>query len=225
MLKLLGTLIVRPVKAFEDLPVKKVIWLTVILALIAIIFVNYSQRAFVRPDIFYNDLAMKTEQEYVSSSVALRPGIGKGPEFTPDIGSQVQVGGIILGILQDTVVFIAGWMLMAWVFFLLLTRRLGGKGTFGLSAAVVGLGWFPLFLHSLLQGIYTWATGLQVFWSSAAAGAVFTRLDLFVIWNTLLVGIGLGTAFGVRLKSTIILAAAYRVLIILLALSVSLIRF
>ena len=232
MFKRLTYLFWRPQSAFRDLPVKQAIWFTVIAAILGIFFVSYARSNFVRPEIFFRNFEKEVYEMESSAAYApaypdkgvpeIMPGRGGYPEqeYGPGPGMGVPLLAVIFQAGSKLLQFAAGWMLISALFYWA-AIRFGGTGTFGQSAAVVGLSWFPLFLRNLTQGIFIWVTGLPTSWSSPAAEAVLGRLDLFIIWNVLLLGIGFAAVFGVSQKRALLLAAGYRILIILSTLGLS----
>lgn len=227
MFKLIGSILFRPKTAFEGISVKQGIWLTLIMVILAALFLNYSRSALIRPEAIFEKYESRSDMEYGlhydEVSVPGYPVKGQEP-LMPDRGgvsTPLRFTGFLGGTAAQLFLFAAGWIFMSAIFFSVV-KRVGGQGSFGLSAAVAGLCWVPLFLRSLVQGIYIWSTGLPVYWSNPLAEAVLSRLDLFVIWNVFLLGVGFAVAFGVSWKRSLLLAAGYRAAVILAALGAAL---
>ena len=115
-----------------------------------------------------------------------------------------------------------GWLILSGLLHLGSTL-MGGRGTMGSALNVVGWGGLPFLLRDVLRVVFILIVGhtiVSLGLSGFAGGAVFmskilSRVDIFVIWNAILLILGFGTADGLTRNKAILVVIVILVVILL----------
>ncbi len=205
--KLFLDLIIRPGSAFQSLTVRTAVWLVIIMAVAAIIF--SSGAAFSR---LRTDVIEKPIQPELDEIRGIEEGIIIEETFSP---SPALSFGIMAGSLIGALIgFGVSWMVKSSIL-LGAIGLAGGKIGWKESVAVVGASWVPFFFHHLLKGtaaLLAW----QVPQFTGVAATFVSHLNIFVLWNLVLLTIGFTVAAGIPRVKAFACAAGYQAVVILI---------
>lgn len=189
MLEQFSQLIVRPRKVFYTLKSKTLLSLfPVLLMIIGSVFkVLASFPAQMNLNAKYMDEfinSLPPEQMEQMEHIAI--------STTPD--SIVSIIGIVLSTIIGVIIL---WVIKATLLHYI-TARIGGKGSVVKSLNIVGFSWMPLFLFSIIQGIYALVSGNILFASGRLQDAFLSTTNIFTIWNMVLLIMGYSLVYGIN---------------------------
>jgi len=203
--KLFWELIVRPGSAFQGLTLRTAVWLVIIMAAVGIIFSSIAASVSMSAEIEVSispepgeagEMEDEAIEEILFSSPALSFGIAAGSIF----------GGLFgFGI---------SWLVKSSLLFGAIGLA-GGKMEWTDSVAVVGVSWMPFFFQHLLMGA-AYLLNWQLPQFTGVAAALVSHLNIFVLWNLLLLAIGFSSAAAISRAKAFACAAGYQAVVILI---------
>lgn len=208
-MRMFWDLVVRPGSAFRNLTIRTAVWLVIIMAVISI---GFSTTA----DI------IRQNREYCPETILEQPEMKRMIEegmidketITGVLSAQVSFKIVAASIIGILFAFVLGWMVKSSVLLGCISLA-GGKLDWKESVAVVGVSWIPFFFYHLTKGTAA-LLGWQIAPFAGAGAVLSSHLNIFVVWNLVLLTIGFGVIATTSRTKAFFSAFGYQIFIILL---------
>lgn len=193
----LKNILIRPAAAFQTLDVKQAVTLAVVLMVLACFFSTVAAMTVPVDEFFPPEIP--PEQAEIAENI---------------MEMMRSPGGIAISVVIGAIGTAVGALIKAGLLTLFF-MMLGAKASYVKTLAVLALAWIPLFFREALRSISTLAAGTPFL---EAASPLANHLDIFVLWNAILLVIGFAIIYKISYAKSAIPVAVYWLLTVLFSL-------
>lgn len=204
--KLFAGLIFRPAGTFQNLEWRTAVRLMIIMTLITVAFCTTVVGLKLSPEAILEQPEMKS---------MIEEGLLQEEDLEIFSSPSYLARTVTFSALGSLLTFGAGWMIKSSLLLGAISLA-GGKLSWKESTAVVGASWVTFLFYHLLQGVVT-LQGWQIAPLNGFGAILATHLNIFVLWNLVLLTIGFAAVAGISRRRAFACSAGYQALVILLA--------